>query len=163
MRLPSRFRNHFLRPYANPTLLTHIMGYNVYRISSPRLRLIRMTPAPAIRHFFGGNAAMRSDFERRPRSRHCSNRKWHINGPHSHSMATKATAETSQTSLFSLLNNLHLILRLGTSTQDLDLHRHQYNGRYPTPDHQRRHLLPLRMPDRLRHQALDQERQQRRP
>ena len=48
MRLPSRFRNHFLRPYANPTLLTHIMGYNVYRISSPRLRLIRMTPAPAI-------------------------------------------------------------------------------------------------------------------
>ena len=48
MRLPSRFQNHFLRPYANPTLLTHVMGYNVYRIGSPRLRVIRMTPAPAI-------------------------------------------------------------------------------------------------------------------
>ena len=48
MRLPPRFQNHLLRPLANPTLLTHIMGYNVYRIGSPRLRLVRMTPAPAI-------------------------------------------------------------------------------------------------------------------
>ena len=164
MRLPPRFWNHLLRPDANPTLLTHTMGYSVYRIGSSRLRLVRMTPAPAT-SFIASLTAM-------PQCHHISkegtaaaiwsNRKWHINGPHSHSMATKATAETSQNPLFSLQNNLLFILRSGNSTRDLYLRQHQYNGRFPTPDHQRCHLLPLRVPDLLRYQAVDQERQQRR-
>ena len=164
MRLPTRFRKHLLRPHANPTLLTHIMGYSVYRIGSPRLRLVRMTPAPAT-SLIASLAAI-------PQCHHISregnaaaiwsNRKWHINGPHSPSVATKARAETSQNSLFSLLSNLLLILRLANSTRGLYQRQHQYNGRFPTPDHQRYHLLPLRMPDLLRHQALDQKRQQRR-
>ena len=164
MRLPSRFQNHLLRPHANPTLLTHTMGYSVYRIGSSRLRLVRMTPAPANAFITSLTAVPQCHHISNERNAAAiwSNRKWHINGPHSHSMATKATAETSQNPLFSLQNNLVLILRLGNSTRDLYLHKHQYNGRFPTPDHQRRHILPLRMPDLLRHQALDQERQQRR-
>ena len=153
MRLPSRFPNHLFRPHANPTLLTHLMGYSVYRIGSSPLRLVRMTPAPATSYIASlaaipqchhtskeGNAAAIS-----------SDRKWHINGPHSHSMATKAAAETSQNSLSSLLNNLLLVLRFEKSTRDLYLRQHQHNVRFPTPDHQRHHLLPLRVPDLLRH------------
>ena len=141
------------------------MTYSVYRVGNPRLRLVRMTPAPAT-SFTGSLAAI-------PQCHHIwkegnaaavwSIPKWHINRPHSHSTATKATAETSPNSLFSLLSNLLFILGLANPTRDPYQRQHQYNGRFPTPDHQRCHLLPLRMPDLLRHQALDQERQQRRP